>query len=143
LVLFFQKTVNHTALVLTNTSIAQQLFEFTRNHQFWFLNYFRMREPWIPVFWKKIRIKEPSVPLISKTLKNSQFSWKNQHWACSFLAGYFKIFKILRTTIIYQNWIYDYLATHGYESYKRSDNQWASVPVFNNRPTLVLTVGLQ
>jgi hypothetical protein len=50
---FFQKTVNHTALVLTNTSIAQQLFEFTKNHQFWFYNDFRMREPWIPVFEKR------------------------------------------------------------------------------------------
>ncbi len=48
------------------------LFEFLKNCRFWFLKYFRIKEPSVPVLWKKIRIKESSVLGIAKPLKKRQ-----------------------------------------------------------------------
>ncbi len=47
-------------------------FEFLKNCRFWFLKYFRIKEPSVPVLWKKFRIKESSVLVIAKPLKNRQ-----------------------------------------------------------------------
>jgi hypothetical protein len=51
------------------------LFEITKNHGF--LQYFRIREPSVLVLWKPV-IKQPLIPVISKTLKNLQVSQKKK-----------------------------------------------------------------
>jgi hypothetical protein len=50
------------------------LFDFINNCYFWFQNYFRVTESEVPGSLKKIRIEEPSILVISKTLKNQWYS---------------------------------------------------------------------
>lgn len=69
------------------TTSVVQLFEFIKNQWFWYFNYFS--------------IKEPPVPVISKTIRNwwvsGHVSGKNQQWTGSF------VFKKLGTVAIHQD----------------------------------------
>jgi hypothetical protein len=51
---------------------AAWLFEFIKNFWFQFFNCCRIREPAVLVLWKRLGVKELSVPVISKALKNWQ-----------------------------------------------------------------------
>jgi hypothetical protein len=52
-------------------------FNFSKNQQFQFFKYSRIRKRAVKVLWKKFKIKERSVSGISKTLKNQWLSCKN------------------------------------------------------------------
>ncbi len=77
--------------LLTTATSGFKIISGSQNQRFW--------------FFEKIRIKEPSILVISKTLKNQWYSWKKQQWSHGFMAV--KLIKI--NTIIYQNQFFDFL----------------------------------
>jgi hypothetical protein len=79
--------------------------------------------------------KELSVLVISETLKNWQFPWKNPQWRGSFMASYL-IFQ--NNGFIYQNWILDsFWETLVMNPQTHPDNHL--VLFSNNHPTLFIT----
>jgi hypothetical protein len=50
-----------------NALLCSYVVGFTKDNQFWFFNYFSISKLTVANFLKKIRIKEPTVPAISKT----------------------------------------------------------------------------
>jgi hypothetical protein len=54
-------------------------FEFLKNHWYWFFEHLRMKKSLVSLLWnKKTESKNPLVLVISKTSKNSWFSWRNR-----------------------------------------------------------------
>jgi hypothetical protein len=84
---------------------------FSVSLNFWQTDFkcFRIRKPLVPVLKnKKLYIKESPIVIISKTLKNHQFSWKNQEGGKKKKNWWFpNFFKFLRTTVIYQNQFFE------------------------------------
>lgn len=84
----------------------------------------------VPIFLgQKIRIKEPSVPVISTTSKNPWVSWKNQQ---GYKSGSLIFFPFSRTMVIYPN-----LCNHSSRSWKNQVTTFISagsllVPIDSN-----------
>jgi hypothetical protein len=66
----------------------------------------------------------------SKILKHLWFSWKNQ-WFSGWL---FDLFNCLRTMVIYQYQVFDFLRTMCMNPKNRPDN-WQGFLFFNNHPS--------
>jgi hypothetical protein len=83
--------------------------------------------------FEKVRIKEPSVPVVSKTLKNRRASGKKQR-----LSGQLFVFfkKIVNRVAIYQNWEFNLLRTV-VMNLKNLLIPTRVCAVSNTRPTLV------
>ncbi len=90
-----------------------------------FFDVFKFRESLVLVLWKKkIRTKESSVAVISKTKKNLWFSWKNWQWSGNFMVGYLIFQKKLRIVVICQNWVFNFSRTIVMNPKNHHDNHW-------------------
>jgi hypothetical protein len=119
--------------------IVVWLFESIKNHQFQFLNYFRIREPPVPVVWKNNQNQTTTNLVISKTLKNHWFSGYNQQRTSSFMASYLIFENFWELWWYARNWPSSFLRTMVMSpDNHHANNCWVSVPVSNSCPTLVI-----
>jgi hypothetical protein len=88
---------------------------------------------------KKIRIAEPLVAAVSKTSMIWWFSCKNQQRTVGLWVDFFSNI-LKRTVVIYQRWFADLLKPAVMNPKNHPDNRWGSVPVWDNCPTLFITL---
>jgi hypothetical protein len=144
-----------------------QLFEFIRNNQFWFLNYFRIRESLVLDLWKYQNQRTAHPFYIKKTLKKAVFmkelatNWWFYDWLINFFKKQWELWLHTRTgsLIFWEPWLWilrTALKTSGGlficscfltcpdnvlgsvpVSNNHSDNLQGSVPASNKHPILV------
>jgi hypothetical protein len=72
---------------------VERVFEFLKTHSL------------VLVLWpKRIRMKEPSVPILSKALKELRFSWKNRQRIHGCVVD---SLTFLKTVDIHENWFFE------------------------------------
>ncbi len=103
------------------------LFESIKNHQFQFLNYFRIREPPVPVVWKNNQNQRTTNLLFQKHQRTS-----------SFMASYLIFQNFWELWWYARNWLLIFLRTMVMNPDNHPGNCWMSVPVSNSCPTLVI-----
>lgn len=119
-------------IITVSSSYLKERIAESKNLQVWvFGKTIRIQDPPVLRTRKKVKLKEPWIPAISK---NHRVPWKNRR----FYARLFDLFaKNLRITIMYKNRIFDFCLTVIIDSDTQVGTWWVFDAVVDTRSALV------